>query len=126
MNSTASDTGAGAAGAGAGAAPVRFPHTRAQLSAIARQYNKPTRIGDSYDSDVDGADDLARVNTALVNKVVALLDGEHEDELKELLKETFCPTMDDEEVRSPSSSSLSSSLSLSLIAPFLIYTSLMH
>ncbi|KAI0044514.1 hypothetical protein FA95DRAFT_1544950 [Auriscalpium vulgare] len=59
----------------------RFPHTRAQLSAIARQY-KPA---DSYDSDAEG-DDYSRVTSSFVAKVVALLDREHEDELKELLK----------------------------------------
>jgi hypothetical protein len=62
----------------------KFPHTRAQLSAIARQ-NKPL---DSYDSDADG-DEYSRVSSALVSKVVSLLDNEQEDELKTLLKGTY-------------------------------------
>ncbi|EGN92263.1 hypothetical protein SERLA73DRAFT_173022 [Serpula lacrymans var. lacrymans S7.3] len=62
----------------------RFPHTRAQLSSIARQH-KPL---EGYDSDAEG-DDTTRVSSSLVNKVVALLDGEHEDELKALLKDAF-------------------------------------
>lgn len=69
----------------------KFPHTRAQLSAIARQH-KPL---DNYDSDVEG-DDFNRVSPSLVRKVVALLDDEHEDELKVLLKKTY--GMDDETV----------------------------
>jgi hypothetical protein len=74
----------------------KFPHTRAQLSAIARQ-NKPL---DCYDSDADG-DEYSRVSSSFVMKVVALLDEEHEDELKTLLKGTY--GMDDETV-SPRSS----------------------
>lgn len=72
-------------------APPRFPHTRAQLSAIARQH-KPL---ETYDSDADG-DEFGRVSSSFVNKVVGLLDEEHEDELKALLKETYA--MDDETV----------------------------
>lgn len=68
----------------------RFPHTRAQLSALARQY-KPA---DSYDSDAEG-DDLNRVSPTLVSRVVSLLDHEHEDELKRLLKDTYSG-LDDE------------------------------
>jgi len=69
----------------------KFPHTRAQLSAIARQY-KPS---DGYDGDPDGDD--PRVGSALVGRVAVLLDNEHEDELKRLLKDTFGP-IDEEEV----------------------------
>ncbi|KAH9946502.1 hypothetical protein B0H21DRAFT_743133 [Amylocystis lapponica] len=69
-------------------API-FPHTRAQLSAIARQY-KP------YDNDLDTED--GRVNSAFVARVANLLDNEHEDELKTLLKDTFGPSVDDEEL----------------------------
>lgn len=65
------------------AAQPKFPHTRAQLSAIARQY----RSVDAYDHDADG-DDL-RVNAVLVGRVAVLLDNEREDDLKTLLKETF-------------------------------------
>ncbi|CAL1714930.1 unnamed protein product [Somion occarium] len=71
----------------------RFPHTRAQLSAIARQY----RPSDHYDDDPD-ADDSSPVTSTLVTRVASLLDNEHEDELKELLKETFGPSIDDEEL----------------------------
>jgi len=61
---------------------TRFPHTRAQLSAIARLY-KPA---DSGDNDAD---------PSLVAKVVGLLDHEHEDELKTLLKASFAGIDDD-------------------------------
>ncbi|TFY80701.1 hypothetical protein EWM64_g3312 [Hericium alpestre] len=64
-------------------APARFPHTRAQLSAIARQY-KP----DSYDSDFEG-DDFSRTSPSFVARVVSLLDQEREDELKSLLKDKY-------------------------------------
>jgi len=75
-------------------ASTRFPHTRAQLSAIARLY-KPA---DSGDNDAD-ADD-SRVSSSLVAKVASLLDLEHEDELKALLKASFTG-LDDDMVRSP-------------------------
>ncbi|KAF5383536.1 hypothetical protein D9615_003698 [Tricholomella constricta] len=67
----------------------KFPHTRAQLSAIARQH-KPL---DNYDSDADG-DDFNRVSSSFVNRIAALLADEQEDELKTLLKNTY--GMDDE------------------------------
>lgn len=74
-------------------APPRFPHTRAQLSAIARQY----RPADStYDEDYDG-DEASTVTSALVARVASLLDSEHEDELKGLLKVTFGSSIDDDE-----------------------------
>ncbi|CCM00379.1 uncharacterized protein FIBRA_02409 [Fibroporia radiculosa] len=72
-------------------APPKFPHTRAQLSAIARQY-KPS---DAYDGDPDGDD--PRVDANLVGRVSALLDGEQEDELKKLLQESF-GAIDEEEL----------------------------
>lgn len=62
----------------------RFPHTRAQLSAIARLY-KPAN---NYDSDAEG-DEFSRVSSDVVGKVVSLLDEEDEDELKSLLKDTY-------------------------------------
>ena len=74
-------------------APPKFPHTRAQLNSIARQY----RPSGDYDDDPD-VDDSGLVTSALVTCVASLLDNEHEDELKILLKETFGPTIDDEEV----------------------------
>lgn len=69
----------------------KFPHTRAQLCALARQH-KPA---DNCEPELD-ADDLNRVPSSLVNQVVSLLVDEKEDELKTLLKETF--DMDDETV----------------------------
>ncbi|KAJ4492644.1 hypothetical protein C8J55DRAFT_467801 [Lentinula edodes] len=63
----------------------KFPHTRAQLSAFSRQY----KASDSYDSDVEGGEELARVPSAFVNRVVSLLVKEREDELRELLKDTY-------------------------------------
>ncbi|KAJ7746912.1 hypothetical protein DFH07DRAFT_869513 [Mycena maculata] len=70
----------------------RYPHTRAQLVAIARQY-KPLP-SDAYD---DGGDDeQSRVPQELVDEVVALLADEEEDKLKTLLQETY--GMDDEAV----------------------------
>ncbi|KAI0788809.1 hypothetical protein C8Q75DRAFT_719055 [Abortiporus biennis] len=71
-------------------APPRFPHTRAQLVAIARQY----RPMDTYDDDDDDSSYL--VTSSLVARVAALLDNEREDELKNLLKDTFGPIDEDE------------------------------
>ena len=74
-------------------ASAHFPHTRAQLSAIARLY-KPA---DSGDNEADPDD--SRVSANLVAKVATLLDHEHEDELKALLRTTFAG-IDDNMVRS--------------------------
>lgn len=63
----------------------KFPHTRAQLAAFSRQY----KASDSYESDAEGADELSKVPSAFVNRVVSLLVDEREDELKELLKDTY-------------------------------------
>ncbi|KAF8661374.1 hypothetical protein AX16_001467 [Volvariella volvacea WC 439] len=62
----------------------KFPHTRAQLLALSRQY-KPL---DSIDNDPDG-DEMSRLPSSLVNEVVSLIADEKEDELKTLLKQTF-------------------------------------
>ena len=70
---------------------TKFPHTRAQLAAIARQH-KPA---DNFDNDVE-AEDLGRLDSSYVTKVVGLLDEEREDELKSLLKGTY--NLDDETV----------------------------
>lgn len=70
---------------------TKFPHTRAQLSAIARQH----RPLDSYDNDGE-TEDHTRLNSSYVTKVVGLLDEEREDELKALLKETY--NVDDDTV----------------------------
>lgn len=69
----------------------KFPHTRAQLSAFARQY-KPA---EAYESDAE-QDEYGRVPQSLVNEVVSLLVEEREDELKVLLKRTYL--MDEESV----------------------------
>jgi hypothetical protein len=75
-------------------ASTRFPHTRAQLSSIARLY-KPADSGDN-----DAEPDDSRVSSSFVAKVASLLDHEHEDELKALLKATFTG-LDNDMVRSP-------------------------
>lgn len=67
----------------------KFPHTRAQLSAIARQF-KP-------DDSESEPDDYNRVPQSFINQIVSLLVDEKEDELKILLKTTFA--MDDDSVR---------------------------
>lgn len=84
VNDNATEHGLGSAGQ-----VQRFPHTRAQLSAIIRQHRSPL---DGYDAD-DG-DDLNRVSTALVNKVASLLADEQEDLLKVVLK-SECGVDDD-------------------------------
>lgn len=71
-------------------APIKFPHTRAQLQAIARQHR------DSCDSDAE-VEDQGRVDSSMVAKVVALLDQEDEEHLKSFLKDTY--TIDNETVR---------------------------
>lgn len=58
----------------------RFPHIRAQLSAIYQQHKGP------LEGCEDNDDELTRITTSLVTKVAALLGDEREDELKELLK----------------------------------------
>ncbi|KAH9989849.1 hypothetical protein BJV77DRAFT_1061127 [Russula vinacea] len=70
-------------------ASSHFPHTRAQLSAIARLY-KPADSGDN-DTELDDS----RVSSSLVAKVASLLDHEHEDELKTLLRASFAGIDDD-------------------------------
>ncbi len=67
----------------------KFTHTRAQLSAIARQHKPP----ETYDSDAE-TEDYNKAPQSLVNKVVSLLVDEKEDELKTLLKATY--NMEDE------------------------------
>ena len=67
----------------------KFPHTRAQLSAIARQF-KP-------DDSEPEPDDYNRVSQSFLNQIVSLLVDEKEDELKILLKTAFA--MDDDSVR---------------------------
>lgn len=62
----------------------RFPHTRAQLLAIFRQYK-----GSLEDQGDNDNDESSRVSTALVTKVAGLLADEQEDELKALLRTTL-------------------------------------
>lgn len=69
----------------------KYPHTRAQLSAIARQYKSL----ETYDNSTD-PDEFNRVSSSWVNRVVVLLADEQEEELKALLKRTY--GMDDEAV----------------------------
>lgn len=83
--STTYDSHAFSLGDDSSSSVSKFPHTRAQLSAIARQY----RPIDHYGSDPDGDDDFSRVSSSFVNTVVALLVDEKEDELKTLLKRTY-------------------------------------
>ncbi|KAF9078166.1 hypothetical protein BDP27DRAFT_1356857 [Rhodocollybia butyracea] len=64
----------------------------AQLAAFSRQY----KASDSYDSDAEGGDELAKVPSAFLTRVVSLLVDEREDELKELMKDTY--GMDDQTV----------------------------
>lgn len=73
-------------------APPRFPHTRAQLTAIARQY----RPLDNYEDDHE--DGSNRITSALVARVASLLDAEREEDLKNLLRDSFGPAIDDDEV----------------------------
>ena len=77
----------------------RFPHTRAQLAAIARLY-KP----DAFAADAE-ADPSNIISSSLVSRVAALLDGEREDDIKHLLKDMFGPMSDDEVCCRPSHSS---------------------
>lgn len=67
-------------------AAQKFPHTRAQLSAIYRQHKGG--LLESYNEDNDG-DESARISTSMVMKVVTLLGDEQEDKLKELLQTNF-------------------------------------
>ena len=71
---------------------ARFPHTRAQLLHLAKQL-KPLP-SDVYDLD---ADDDPRVTSEFVDQVVTLLRAEQEDELKDLLKQSY--GIDDDMVR---------------------------
>ncbi|KAI0343140.1 hypothetical protein BDW22DRAFT_1428572 [Trametopsis cervina] len=72
--------------------PPRFPHTRAQLTAIARQY----RPLDNYEDDNEGGS--TGISSALVARVASLLDAEREEDLKNLLKDSFGPSIDEEEL----------------------------
>ena len=69
----------------------RFPHVRALLSAMARQHRA---AGDSYDSEGEGE---GQVPSGFVSRVVGMLDEEHEEELKQMLKEHY-PSLEDDVV----------------------------
>ena len=60
--------------------------------AIARQY----RPLETYDDDENN--DSSLVTSALVARVASFLDSEREDDLKTLLKDTFGPNIDEDEV----------------------------
>ncbi|KAI6100659.1 hypothetical protein EDD16DRAFT_1654684 [Pisolithus croceorrhizus] len=66
-------------------AAQKFPHTRAQLSAIYRQHKGG--LLDDYETN-DG-DESSRISTSVVTKVVTLLGDEQEDKLKEFLQTNF-------------------------------------
>lgn len=68
---------------------TRFPHVRATLAAIVKQY-KPTDLDDP------NGDELARNNPALVNKVVTLLGDEDEEGIQKVLKENYAIADNDE------------------------------
>ena len=100
-------------------APLKFPHTRAQLASLARQYKVP----EVFEGDPDGDD--PRVDSALVGKVVTLLGNEREDELKSLLKETFGP-IDEEDVSEISSTPMVTSTRHLSYALFLLLRELLY
>ena len=90
----------------------KFPHMRAQLASMAREYKlktlDPTLTQSSSESDADAEDsrqeswnDSERVSSTLVRQVAALLDEEDEDGLKQLLKSQF--EIDDDAVSGRSS-----------------------
>ncbi|KAF8573761.1 hypothetical protein K439DRAFT_1642732 [Ramaria rubella] len=68
------------------ASSLKYPHTRAILAAIAASV-KP-QDGDGQDVDQEG-DEVQGINSALISRVVTLLQEEKEDELKEYLKRAF-------------------------------------
>lgn len=86
----------------------KYPHTRAQLSYIARQYKPAFYASSGYENTDNGdTDNLASneadlngnrlgVSQVLASEVVLLLDEEKDEELKALLKENY--GMDDESV----------------------------
>ncbi|KAI0272648.1 hypothetical protein BC834DRAFT_857672 [Gloeopeniophorella convolvens] len=84
-----SDSASGHDAATLPSTPSHFPHTRAQLAAISRLY----KSADSFDGDLEVDD--SRVSSNFVAKVASLLDHEHEDELKTLLKASFTGIDDD-------------------------------
>ncbi|EIW79169.1 hypothetical protein CONPUDRAFT_107295 [Coniophora puteana RWD-64-598 SS2] len=69
---------------GAPAQP-KFPHTRAQLAAIARQHKNSF---DSYDGDHE-KEDTGHISSSFVSRIATMLANEQEDELKQLLKATY-------------------------------------
>ncbi|KIJ55451.1 hypothetical protein M422DRAFT_152285 [Sphaerobolus stellatus SS14] len=64
----------------------KYPHTRAILAQISNSIKHLDP--DSLDVDVDG-DDVQRISPAIVSRVVALLQEENEEELKDYLREAF-------------------------------------
>lgn len=76
---------------------TKFPHTRAFLAALAREYgfsNKTsTASTPSETSDSDPENDSREVDSAgtddLAAQVIQLLDDDNEDDVKDLLKRSF-------------------------------------
>ena len=73
-------------------APPRFPHTRAQLTSIARQY----RPLDNYDDELD--DGTNRITSAFVARVASLLEDEREDDQLDPMDDLECCDDDDEDM----------------------------
>lgn len=76
---------------------TKFPHTRACLSALAREYGSSSKAqtakSPSDTSDSEPENDNREVDPAgtddLVAQVIQLLDDEDEDGVKDLLKRSF-------------------------------------
>ena len=81
------------------AAVPKFSHTLAHLSTIAREFKAIDNSGFEIDQDheADDAAEPAKMGTTLVKQVVALLDDENEEGLKDVLKDAF-PGLDDDSV----------------------------
>ncbi len=89
--------------AASGNSSTKFPHTRALLSALARDYGTTTRTSvkpasEHSDSEPDSGGEVDTFNSDnLVAQVIQLLDEDEEEKVKNLLKENFEIT--DETVR---------------------------
>jgi hypothetical protein len=86
----------------------KYPHTRAQLASIGRQYSAKSLTDANnngtespYDSQssalglADEEGELNRIPSSFLNRVVGLLVNENEDELKGFLKDSY--HIDDDE-----------------------------
>ena len=92
-----------AAATTSGNSGTKFPHTRALLTALAREYGTTTRTSakpasEHSDSEPDSGGEVDTFNSDnLVAQVIQLLDEDEEEKVKNLLKENFDIT--DETVR---------------------------